>query len=152
MLLRDFIKALKFVVPAMGKKDYRSYLNGVHLAFAPAILTLTATDGYRLHTVEMCHDHGQSNGSYILDADTVKRWSASTLTMPLDLTVALGVPILHGSVGTLIAGRYPDVSRVSAAGITRATEVIHFNSAYLSAAMGSVRHLGKKSMSDRAIW
>jgi DNA polymerase III sliding clamp (beta) subunit (PCNA family) len=142
MLQKDFISALKFVAPAMGVKDMRYYLNGVYLEFKEDnALSLTATDGHRLHTVTMEHDHGQPESVHIIDAASVKTVRGQAIE--LDISAPCEVPILHGIPAQIIEGTYPPYRRVIPSGDPQPTESIFFNTEYLSASAKAIKCLGR---------
>jgi hypothetical protein len=114
MLQKDFINALKFASAAMEANGTRYNLVGVYLEFnADQTITLTGTDGHRLHTVTMEHDHEHAGEAYIIAADSVKRWLTSCkpvrgTEMRADISAPCGIPMLHSIPGDVIDGHYPD--------------------------------------------
>ena len=148
MLQKDFISALKFVAPAMGVKTAHYYLNGVFLEFkADNVLSLTATDGHRLHTVTMEHEHGQPESAHIVDAASVKKWLAAVKpdrnqSIELDISAPCDVPMLHSIPAETMVGTYPTYRRAIPSGDPQPTESIYFNTDYLSASAKALKAFG----------
>lgn len=69
---RPLADALRFVAPAMASADIRYYLNGMHFAIAGTTLTLTATDGHRLHRSSLQIDADPATAAHgILPRDAI---------------------------------------------------------------------------------
>ena len=96
---------LKAVLLAAGKKDIRSYLNGVHVNKHH----LVATDGPRMHIV--CHGDDWPHEPVTIPRDACEL-AIKGKTATLELTPEAIGPISYQPLG----GTYPEYTRVMASG------------------------------------
>jgi DNA polymerase-3 subunit beta len=125
---KPFVAALRFAAIAMAKNDIRYYLNGVHFALKSKRLTLTGTDGHRLHRaqVEVEEADAKDKCDGILAAAAIERvievaerhvavlFAATAVRVELGKAAADGKAIIDSEqfLSTLLDGKYPDVERV----------------------------------------
>lgn len=113
-----FIEALQFVRPAMGVKDIRYYLNGVHLETGAGALTLTATDGNRLHRARVpLEEHPDVTAAQGIVPDTAVEALLEIAARHTNVAIALSSTRLvvedsETLCMRLIEGKYPDANRV----------------------------------------
>lgn len=148
MLQADFISALKFVSVVLPKGDAPAGIAGAYLEFNEGdTIHLTATDGWRLHTVTLSHVHGQPEGAFRVADASVKAWLTAkrpprSAKTPLDLTAPCGVPMLHEMPANVIPGEYADYRRTLPLGPTAHTETLLFSCDYLADSVSAFKYLG----------
>lgn len=131
---------LKAAILFAAKKDFRVWLNGVHIdwqhrkAGQSTSISIVATDSHRLFAAKFSNEHVQSNldaGSAIIDAAQVKLaltgHKGDTIGFAFDAdtrTGALGNLAVEGMDAT-----YPDWRKVIPESVSG--EVSHFDAAYV---------------------
>lgn len=117
---KTFCAALSFVTPASAIKDVRYYLKGVFFEFkAPNSLHVVATDGHRMHVVELRTDEYDFDASFLVASEDVVKILALYKKSPGTVTFypaekgALGI-VSGDNLATfpVIDGKFPEWRRV----------------------------------------
>lgn len=150
----DLITAITFVNHFAGRGDVRFYLNGICLEFRPDVLTVIASDGHRIATMELAvPGNGWTADVIIADYDV------KTLLDGLKLTTAETVCFMAGEGFEVLTSfghqvkrvdaRYPDWRRVIPRELGGSTGPVGMDASYLADAMkaykpvlGKDRHAG----------
>jgi hypothetical protein len=118
------LAALRALVPACSRDSTRWFLNGVNCEFARDSLTMTATDGRRLHTVDCEIDYSGPDCSLIIHpvmlARLIKHGTPGGMLMRFGVPGKPGdaVPVAFAFesglsvLGNTICGIYPDCRQV----------------------------------------
>lgn len=142
--------ALKAVSLAMGLRDVRFYLNSILVQCSGRTVRLVATDGDRLHMIDLPQDVPCPPlvGGVIVPRALIE-WalknskpgqSVQVTTDGATVTIAAGGASMSG---TAVDGKYPDYGRI----LPRMTsgEVAQFNPRYVSDTYAAVKELAGKS-------
>lgn len=149
--VKTFCAALHFARAASATVDVRYYLIGTLLEFkAPRSLHIVATDGHRMHVVELQTDEHGLDGSFLIGSGDVEKILA--LHKKSDGAVEF-YPAENGALGVVngqslatfpvINRRFPEWRRVVPTGEIAAAPA-HFNPAYLEAASKAANALQKR--------
>lgn len=149
--VKSFCAALQFARAASATVDVRYYLLGVFFEFkAPRSLHIVATDGHRMHVVELQTDEHSLDASFLIGSGDVEK----ILTLHKKSEGAIEFyPAENGALGVVngqnlatfpvIDGRFPEWRRVVPAGeLTVAPS--HYNPAYLESASKAAHALQKR--------
>lgn len=147
---KTFCAALQFVRVASAVKDVRYHLKGVFLEFkAPNSLHLVATDGHRMHVIELQVDEHEIDASFLIASEDVEKMlalykkAAGTVTFYPAEKGALGT-VSGDSLATfpVIDGKFPEWRLVVPAG-DLAGAPGHWHPGYVADAMRAVLGLQK---------
>ncbi len=142
--------ALKAVSLAMANRDVRFYLNGMLIQCSGRTVRLVATDGHRLHMIDLPQEVPCPPlvEGVIIPRDLIE-WalknskpgqSVQITTDGATVTIASGGASMSGAA---IDARYPDYGRILPRGIPTG-EVAQFQQHYVSDAYAAVRELAGK--------
>lgn len=142
--------ALKAVSLAMANRDIRKYLNGVLIQSSGRTVRLVATDGHRLHMIDLPQDVPCPPlvGGVIVPRALIE-WalknskpgqSVQITTDGATVTIAAGGASMSGAA---IDERYPDYPRVLPRGVPSG-EVAQFQPQYVSDTYAAVNELSGK--------
>jgi DNA polymerase-3 subunit beta len=115
---KGFVHALSFTAKAMAKNDVRYYLNGIHFMLRNRRLTLTATDGHRLHRawIDVADAELTDNAEGIIATQSVARLvevAERHVDVSLEASPGRFNIVDHEVLSTkLIDGKFPDANRV----------------------------------------
>lgn len=142
--------ALKAVSLAMGLRDIRVYLNGMLVQCSGRTVRLVATDGYRLHMIDLPQEvpcPPLVEGAIIPRAliewalkNSKPGQSVQITTDGAAVTIASGGASMSGAA---VDGRYPDYDRILPRGVPTG-KVAQFNPQYVSDAYAAVKELAGK--------
>lgn len=142
--------ALKAVSLAMGLRDPRFYLNGMLIQCSGRTVRLVATDGNRLHMLDLPQNvpcpplvEGMIIPRAMVDwalKNSKPGQSVQVTTDGATVTIAAGGA---GMSGAAVDGRYPDYDRILPRGIPTG-EVAQFDPQYVSDAYAAVKELARK--------
>lgn len=116
---KPIVAALEFAEKAMAIKDIRYYLCGMHFRVEKAAITITATDGHRLHRVRVPlePDPKRKPAEAIAGAATIARIiELAGQHSEIEIQLGDGQLVIHANTETLalklIDGTFPDSERV----------------------------------------
>lgn len=142
--------ALKAVSLAMANRDVRKYLNGMLIQCSGRTVRLVATDGHRLHMMDLPQDipcpplvEGVIIPRALIEwalKNSKPGQSVQITTDGATVTIAAGGASMSG---TAIDGRYPDYDRILPRGVPTG-EVAQFQPHYVYDAYAAVKELARK--------
>jgi len=108
-----FLDALKALAPACSRDETRFVLNGINCDLTRDGLTMTSTDGRRLHTVDCLIDYAGPDCSFILHpvmvARLLKHGTPGALVMRISGNMENGAPVSFAfESGLVITGKTID--------------------------------------------
>ena len=150
----DLITAITFVNHCAGRGDVRFYLNGICLGFRPDVLTVVASDGHRLATMELAvPGNGWTENVIIANSEvkTLLDWLKLTTAETVCFMAGDGLDVItsFGHQFKRVDAKYPDWRRVIPRELGGSTGPVGMDVSYLADAMkaykpvlGKDRHAG----------
>ena len=142
--------ALKAVFLALANRDIRFYLNGMLIQCSGRTVRLVATDGHRLHMIDLPQEvpcpplvEGVIVPRALIDWALKNSKPGQSVQITTDgsaVTIAAGGASMSGAA---VDGTYPEYSRILPRGIPTG-EVAQFNPQYVSDAYTAVKELAGK--------